>query len=91
MKIDYDVGDVVVCLIDDPTMRERGMKKGAMHRVQALFHHHSGELGVRFYTVGSGRYPGYRARMFRKLPKADAGFTSLIKRKAAPKRVPENA
>ena len=86
MKIDYDVGDVVVRVGGDPALRPMG----AIRRVKK-FHtpDRDGSIGVSFQ--GESRPRPWKAENWRKLPKADASFTSLIKRKTAPKRVRESA
>lgn len=94
MKIDYDVGDVVVCIQDD-TDTPAGcplspIYKGAILRCAILSECPINGIGVGFEGHVDPTW-FYYADRFRKLPKADIGFTSLIKRKAAPKRVPENA
>lgn len=85
MKIDYDVGDVVVkhiAGIDAP--------RGVISRCIGFYEHP--QYGI--CALLDRKVRGHNiwlADHWKKLPKADAGFTSLIKRKAAPKRVPENA
>ena len=87
MKIDYDVGDVVVRVAGDPSR----MAIGTIRRVLKIHGEDcDGSIGVSFFNADSLEWP-WKGENFKKLPKADAGFTSLIKRKAAPKQVPENA
>lgn len=94
MKIDYDVGDVVVCTQDDADGPDgcplQPIYKGDIRRCAVLIECPINGIGVSFEGHASPKW-FYYAERFRKLPKADTGFTSLIKRRAAPKRVPENA
>lgn len=79
MQIDYDVGDCVVCVVCTPKMSEYGMKKGAIHRVGEVFQCGT-ELGVKFKSIGHGSYWGWKAEMFRKLPKASDEFTEQMRK-----------
>ena len=88
MKIDYDVGDVVSYIGPTvPGVTRSNLRVGSLHRVRYFTISHGDTLCIKV-DANDGIVT---ASSFKKLPKADTGFTSLIKRKAAPKRVPENA
>ena len=87
--IDYDVGDVVVCVKYKPHPQSPmpHVPLGSIHRVVNLEEYDDGEkfIGV---DIEGHWHPDwtYEATSFRKLPKADPDFTALIKRVVQPKK-----
>lgn len=79
--IDYGVGDVVVRV--GPPHPEA--PRGAIARVLEIFDYY-GTLGMHCTIQPGSRWHGWEAKGWRKLPKADSGFTALIKRVVQPKK-----
>lgn len=83
MRIDYDVGDVVVCVDDAPVegdCRPTGLREGFLYRVLA-FHDEWPSVIVSARHDGGGHW----LWRFKKLPKADEDFTAYM-RKMKPKQ-----
>lgn len=88
MRIDYDVGDVVVCVIPGVSIgvgqigRVSGFRNGNGKSML-------GECNLGVFLVGKqakSRHGSYDARRFRKLPKADEEFTEYMRRMKPAKR-----
>lgn len=80
MQIDYDVGDVVVC-ISTPTCHSAydigKVKKGAMYRVDRFVF---GGQAVHLCGIDWTNPNGMWAHRFRKLPKASDEFTEQMRK-----------
>lgn len=88
--IDYDVGDVVVCIesdLEQPTGCPIPLiYKGTILRCAVIHTCPKNGVGVGFDGKSHPEW-FYYADRFRKLPKADPGFTTLIKALNKPKVV----
>lgn len=91
--IDYDVGDVVVCVDAGPSKPcepNIPLQAQTLYRVSDMGRgwSHGGNETIWVDLCGMAIDParGLEASRFKKLPKADSGFIALIKTKKQPKR-----
>lgn len=90
MKIDYDVGDVVVCVDDSGGLFDLPVVRfGQIERVSQIVECEGGGLGVELIGKTHPDW-AYGAERFRKLPKADDTFTEQM-RALRPHKVEEPA
>lgn len=93
MKIDYDVGDVVVCVDADgaPELVAGGYYRVTDIKVAEEWYEDAGELGTSLEGVSpTDGYMDFKASRFRKLPKADDEFTEYM-RSMKPHKQPVDA
>jgi len=86
MSDDFQVGDLAICVLALPPLRQ-----GAIYRIaQVLELRGEAGVNVREIDVISLGYVGIKASRFRKLPKADEQFTQSM-RALKPHKVEEPA